>query len=95
LELLGDVPLIHLYFESSYPLSTRQVIGLTSNDKLIPDSIKIGGVACNESLEKHGSFGKQTGNIQLVQGGRNGGFSAQISQDSRLAIFGSGPLGGG
>jgi len=100
LELLNDaLPLIHLDFENLYPLSTRQVNGLTSNGKLIPDSINIGGVACNESLKNHGSFGKhydaQTGNIQLVQGRRNGGFSAQMSPDSRLAIFGSGPLGAG
>ena len=59
---------------------------------LIPGSIEIGGVACNESLVNNGSFGKQydvqIGNIQLVQGGRNGGFSAQMSPESRLASSG-------
>ena len=51
LELLNDdMPLIHFDFEELYPLSTRRVIGLTSTDMLIPGSIEIGGVACNESL---------------------------------------------
>jgi hypothetical protein len=61
---------------------------------LIPGSIEIGGVACNESL------------VNLVQrctdwqysacaGRAQWWFSAQMSTESRLAIFGSGPLGGG
>ena len=102
LELLDDsVALIYLDFEEITPLGTRQVLGLDGNEGRMANSIDIDGVTCRDSLENKGSFGKQydaqIGNVQLVQGrpGGTGRSSARFSSDSRLAIYGTGPLSGG
>jgi len=102
LELLDDsIALIYLDFEEITPLGTRQVLGLYGNESRMADNIDVDGVTCRDSLENKGSFGKQydaqLGNVQLVQGrpGGTGRSSAQFSSDSRLAIYGTGPLSGG
>jgi hypothetical protein len=101
LELLDDsVALIHFDFEEITPLGTRQVLGFHGDKTaLMANSIDIDDVTCTDSLENLGSFGKQydaqIGNIELVKGRPGGGRSAQFTHNSRLAIYGVGPLSGG
>ena len=101
LELLDDsVALIHFDFEEITPLGTRQVLGFHGDKAaLMANSIDIDDVTCTDSLENLGSFGKQydaqIGNIELVKGRPGGGRSAQFTHNSRLAIYGVGPLSGG
>jgi len=102
LELLDDsVALIHFDFEEITPLGTRQVLSFRGDKTpaLMGKSIDIDDVTCTDSLENQGSFSKQydaqIGNIELVQGRPGGGRSAQFTHNSRLAIYGVGPMSGG
>jgi hypothetical protein len=92
--------LIRFDFEEITPLGTRQVLGFHGDKTaLMANSIDIDEVTCTDGLENLGSFGKQydaqIGNIELVKGRPGGGRSARFTHNSRLAIYGVGPLSGG
>jgi len=87
-----DLPLIHFDFEAVTPLGTRQVLGMDSEDRLIAETIDINGINCTDSLENHGSFGKQydaqIANVRKRPGRLGGGFAGEFDGNSRFGIYG-------
>ncbi|GFH61265.1 hypothetical protein CTEN210_17741 [Chaetoceros tenuissimus] len=91
--------LIYFDFEELKPIDERQVLGLRGENELIPKSLSIDGIMCTDSFRNNGIFDAQydaqVGNVTLSQGRYRDSSSAQFHPDSRVAIFGTGPLHGG
>jgi len=101
LELIDEKsPLIHFDFEEITQLGTRQILGLDGEDTLMAKEVDIDGIKCVESFENNGSFGKQydaqVANIEKQPSRLGGGFAGHFDgNNSRFAIYGVGPFGGG
>jgi len=96
-----DASILAYDFEDIFPLGSRQVPGLTewnNKENLMFTEIEIRGKVCKESLWNHGGFGAQYDaqvcNIWQVDG-RNGGKAGYFTEDSRMAVAGTGPLSAG
>lgn len=53
-------PMIHLSFEKTYPLASRQVLGLSNNGELVPSMITVRGQDCWDSFPNYGAFGRES-----------------------------------
>ncbi len=86
-------------FEETLPLGQRPVLGLFGDDSIMATDVKIRDKICRHSMSNKGEFGAQydaqVTNISLTKGRNERGYAGLFNEDSRFAIYGSGPYSGG
>ncbi|TWT84057.1 Laminin G domain protein [Planctomycetes bacterium CA13] len=85
--------LLHFNFEENFDLKQRTILGLGEAEK----HRALDGAYCTRSFANCGTFGPQYDalhyNVELVPG--KNGMAGKFTDDSRMGVFGMGPMQGG
>ena len=100
-ELDDNEAVIYFDFEGVHSISERQVFEMYDKQKnlLVTDSQLIGGANATNCFHNQGSFGQQYDaqihSVKLVKSRSGRGFAGKFTAESRMGIFGVGPLTAG